>query len=252
MVECSAVAARRAAFAPSVAREAERLYREVQTAWDARDLDRLAARRPDLIEESAPRLATSSEGGTKRVSYRRAPVEYVGLVNARPTRRPRGVRIGCALRDYVSAERRAHQADGGRTRRAAPRRIALNKREAPAAERSSGTRGRHNLARIVATQGRHDAAADDAVAERAAPTRRPGLRARRAGRTRFDGNRPAPRARPRSSPRALDPERSKSPCARAVEAWAARRRRRRAAARARAARGGEALRHPGTRRARHG
>ena len=95
-----------AAFdADAVRTDADRLYRGVQAAWDARDLERLRGLAgPDLLEEWRLRLADfERKGWHNRVELTGDPaVEYVGLVNRDADADDRVVvRIACAMRDYV-------------------------------------------------------------------------------------------------------------------------------------------------------
>lgn len=93
-------------FAPDVVIPgAERLFREVQRAWDARDRDGLGAvLGPEMLEEWLKRLA----GFDARSWHNRVEVvgpieiEYVGLVNRTADEDDRVVvRIETRLRDYV-------------------------------------------------------------------------------------------------------------------------------------------------------
>ncbi len=95
------------AFAADTVRaEAAALYKEVQLAWDARDLDRLSRLAgPDLLEEWRRRLQDyARRGWHNRVQLREEPhVEYVGLVNRAADADDRVVVcITCVQRDYVA------------------------------------------------------------------------------------------------------------------------------------------------------
>jgi predicted lipid-binding transport protein (Tim44 family) len=92
-------------FSPEeVTQSADRLFRDIQTAWDANDQD--ALRRmvaPDLMVEWSRRLNDfASKGWHNRVAVKRLNVEYVGLTNREDdTRDLMVVRAGAVLDDYV-------------------------------------------------------------------------------------------------------------------------------------------------------
>jgi predicted lipid-binding transport protein (Tim44 family) len=84
--------------------EAERLFREAQAAWDARDRDALQAMiPPDLWEEWTRRLDDfDRKGWHNRVEVRAVRAEYVGLVNREDDEQDRVcVRLEADVRDYV-------------------------------------------------------------------------------------------------------------------------------------------------------
>lgn len=89
----------------TVVPQAETLFREVQTAWDARDeaaLARLVA--PDLMVEWSRRLADFARKGWHNVVRVHDPVriEYVGLINREDDDEDRVVvRVSATLDDYV-------------------------------------------------------------------------------------------------------------------------------------------------------
>ncbi len=94
------------AFAPdSVRAAASRLFKDIESAWDAADIDRL--RRlvaPELLAEWERRLSDFSRRGWRnRVQVLEEPVvEYVGLTNQGDRITDRVVvRIQCRLRDVV-------------------------------------------------------------------------------------------------------------------------------------------------------
>ena len=92
-------------FSPEqVAAFADRLFRDIQAAWDADDQD--ALRRmvaPDLMIEWSRRLDDfAGRHWRNRVAVRRLNVEYVGLTNrADDTRDVMVVRVAALLDDYV-------------------------------------------------------------------------------------------------------------------------------------------------------
>ena len=95
------------AFAADAVRAGAReLYLEIQRAWDARDLDRLAQLAgPDLLEEWRRRLDDyARRGWHNRVEVLGEPqIQYVGLVNRAADADDRVVVcITCTLRDYVA------------------------------------------------------------------------------------------------------------------------------------------------------
>jgi predicted lipid-binding transport protein (Tim44 family) len=95
------------AFAADTVRaEAADLYKAIQLAWDAGDLDRLSQLAgPDLLEEWRRRLDDyARRGWHNRVQLRDEPhVEYVGLVNRADDADDRVVVcITCVMRDYVA------------------------------------------------------------------------------------------------------------------------------------------------------
>jgi predicted lipid-binding transport protein (Tim44 family) len=91
--------------ADAVVREAKRLFRAAQAAWDARDDARLAQLLdPDLLVEWRRRLDDFAERGwDNRVEVLSVDaVEYLGLVNREGTADDRvTVRISARLRDWV-------------------------------------------------------------------------------------------------------------------------------------------------------
>src|SRR6185503_12696878 len=92
--------------ADNVRAGARELYLEIQRAWDARDLDRLAQLAgPDLLEEWRRRLDDyARRGWHNRVEVLGEPqIQYVGLVNRAADADDRVVVcITCTLRDYVA------------------------------------------------------------------------------------------------------------------------------------------------------
>lgn len=92
----------------AVVADATELFKDVQTAWDDRDRDRLGTLvGPDLMIEWGRRLDDfDRKGWHNRVQLLRAPdVEYVGLVNRDDDTQDRVVvRIEARLRDYVQTQ----------------------------------------------------------------------------------------------------------------------------------------------------
>ena len=87
-----------------VVAEAERLFREAQDAWDARDYTRLRAAIPaELWEEWKRRLDDfERKGWHNRVEVKAVRAEYVGLTNRDDDEEDRCVvRIEADVRDYV-------------------------------------------------------------------------------------------------------------------------------------------------------
>jgi predicted lipid-binding transport protein (Tim44 family) len=91
--------------ADAVEREAAKLFREAQQAWDARDRPRLARLvGPDLMAEWALRLDDfDNKGWHNRVEVTKEPtIQYVGLTNREDDTEDRVVvRIEAALKSYV-------------------------------------------------------------------------------------------------------------------------------------------------------
>lgn len=92
----------------AVAKDADALFREVQAAWDADDVDRLARLvGSDLLVEWKRRLADfRRKGWHNRVKIVGGPhIEYVGLVNRDDDTQDRVVvRIEATLEDYVTTK----------------------------------------------------------------------------------------------------------------------------------------------------
>jgi predicted lipid-binding transport protein (Tim44 family) len=92
-------------FAPeAVAAAADRLFRDIQTAWDGRDRDALARMvAPDLMVEWTRRLDDfDARGWHNRVSVKALRVEYVGLTNREDDARDLVVvRMSALMDDYV-------------------------------------------------------------------------------------------------------------------------------------------------------
>ncbi|UTI67040.1 TIM44-like domain-containing protein [Paraconexibacter antarcticus] len=90
--------------AGAIQEDAKSLFLKVQAAWDARDLETLAALAgPDLIVEWRRRLADfAQKGWHNRVEVRSGPsVEYVGLVNREDDTEDRVVvRLEAAMDDW--------------------------------------------------------------------------------------------------------------------------------------------------------
>lgn len=92
-------------FGPEqVVQSADRLFRDIQMAWDGNDqeaLRRMVA--PDLMVEWSRRLDDfASKGWHNRVAVKRLNVEYVGLTNREDDARDlMVVRVGAVLDDYV-------------------------------------------------------------------------------------------------------------------------------------------------------
>jgi predicted lipid-binding transport protein (Tim44 family)/uncharacterized membrane protein YgcG len=163
--------------ADAVTQKAAELFMEVQTAWDARDRDKLRALvGSDLMVEWERRLDDfESKGWHNRVHVNGRPgVEYVGLVNRADDADDRVVvRIEADTDDYVETR------DGGRImhdgQTTATTKIqeywTLDKREGRWCLLSieQDTEGVHNLdAEIVASPWGDSRVHDEAVAERAA------------------------------------------------------------------------------------
>ncbi|HVE67580.1 MAG TPA: TIM44-like domain-containing protein [Solirubrobacteraceae bacterium] len=88
----------------TVVAEAERLFREAQAAWDARDHARLEAMIPsELWEEWKRRLDDfERKGWHNRVEVKSVDAEYVGIVNRADDAQDRCVvRLEATVRDYV-------------------------------------------------------------------------------------------------------------------------------------------------------
>jgi predicted lipid-binding transport protein (Tim44 family) len=217
--------------AERVRAEAEQLYRDIQTAWDARDLDRLGALAgPDLIEEWRRRLADfARKGWHNRVELTGTPeVEYVGLVNREGHADDRiVVRICCAMRDYVQTAAGARvMRDGEQDEDVTTAEYwTLHKRDGGWRLESieQDAEGSHHLEReIVATPwGDTTRLRQDAVAERAAADAAPdGFAPAELADLDFDGTARAAALDLALADGRFDPDLIEASVRRAVEAWA--------------------------------
>jgi predicted lipid-binding transport protein (Tim44 family) len=217
--------------AERVRAEAERLYRDVQAGWDARDLDRLAALAgPDLIEEWRRRLADfAQKGWHNRVELTGAPeVEYVGLVNRDGHHDDRVVvRVACAMRDYVeTASGERIMRDGEEDEHVTTAEYwTLHKRDGAWCLESieQDAEGSHHLAgEIVATPwGDTTRLREDAVAERAAAEAAPpGFAPAELADLDFDGTARAAALDLALADGRFDPDLIEASVRRAVAAWA--------------------------------
>jgi predicted lipid-binding transport protein (Tim44 family) len=220
------------AFAADRVREAAvALYTEIQGAWDARDLERLARLAgPELMEEWRRRLADfQRKGWHNRVELTGRPeVEYVGLINRAEDADDRVVvRIGCTMRDYVQT------ADGARVMRDAEQDEevtcveywTLHKRDGGWRLESieQDAEGGHHLeGEIVATPwGDTTRLRDEAVAERAAADAAPaGFAPAELADLDFDGTARAAALDLALADGRFDPDLIEASVRRAVEAWA--------------------------------
>jgi predicted lipid-binding transport protein (Tim44 family) len=217
--------------AERVRAEAERLYRDVQAAWDARDVDRLSTfAAPDLIAEWHRRLADfERKGWHNRVELTGAPeVEYVGLVNRDGHHDDRVVvRISCAMRDYVETRdgKRIMKDDEADEDVTTSEYWTLHKRDGAWRLESieQDAEGAHHLdAEVVATPWADTTRLRDAaVAERAAADAAPpGFAPAELADLDFDGTARAAALDLALADGRFDPDLIEASVRRAVEAWA--------------------------------
>ena len=220
------------AFAADTVRAGAReLYLEIQRAWDARDLDRLAQLAgPDLLEEWRRRLDDyARRGWHNRVEVLGEPqIQYVGLVNRAADADDRVVVcITSTLRDYVATR------GGGVMYRDGARSDTVSSMEWwTLAKAGDGWRlesieqsveGMHNVESEIVTTPWDDERRlrEDAVAERAAADAAPaGFAVAELADLDFDGTARAAALDLALADGRFDPDLIEASVRRAVDAWA--------------------------------